>query len=498
MKRITTLLTIAVLGVGVSCEESHDTGPASPQYQATAEQLVDLLPGSTLAALEVIGLASRHEELRANSRFAQLQDRVLEFVGLGAEDLPEITGDQAVFALISSQSSRRAVPVAVLDPPDRGEALERLAESDAIVAIESRGAIWAGAASQAGVLEEIASGDGTSIRDHVDFDELASRLPPGGMVRGAANPDALHEHLLRMREYKRGRPVEKLAALIAADFEAIDVMGFRRDFVDGTVVTDGWVGIDVDAVPEEIIEALAADRGPALLPPTLPASLVVAKAFRTEPEAGLAWMRFMAELDPDSPFRNLDFWINEFEERTGRDVETDIVDAIGERGVSVVVESDGLFGIDFAVVMEADEPERLEAALVDLRDWVAELIRGRTAGMVNLNGPAFQRVDDHLVIAMSASSMELGVEIAGSADSWTTPQWAEGSPDEIAVIELSAVARLLSDRVDSGHGDHWISELIDLLAGVGDGRIAVVYEDDGFSFNSQVDLNGAVSAAGQR
>jgi hypothetical protein len=492
MRKIATLFTIAALGVALACDDAPDTGPAAPQLQSTAEDLIDLLPGSTLAAFELIGVADRWDELRANPRFAHLQDHVLEALDLEAEDAREIAGDMAVFALVSDESSRRVVPIAVLDPPSRNDALARLAESGVLVAIEARGAIWAGAANQMPTLERVAAGDGTSLRQTVDFTALSQRLPPGGLIRAVVNPHAVREHLLHWAEYAGGKLVGKLASLISADLEAVEVIGFRRDLVDGAVVTEAWVGIDVGVVPDAIVRALAADRGPALLPDPLPENWVIAKAFRTEPEAGLAWMRFLAERDPDGPLRNLDFWIDEFEAASGRDVEDDIVDALGDRGISLVLESDGHLGVDLVMVLDARDPDTLESALVDLRDWLAEQIRGRSMGLVAIDGPVFQLENDRLVIATSPSSLDLGVELARTASSWATPDWAlvDGPPDEIALIDMHALARLLDERWTDAHGDRF-DEVIAALSAVGPARVVAYYEDDGMRIETVVDLNAA-------
>jgi len=493
MRKIATLFSIAALGVALACDDAPDTGPAAPQVQSTAEDMIDLLPGSTLAAFELIDVAGRWDELRADSRFAQLQDHLLDDLGLEADDIPEIAGKLAVFALVSDESSRRIVPIAVLDPPSRNDALARLAKSDVLVAIEARGAIWAGAASQARTLERVALGDGSSIRQAVDFATLSERLPPGGLVRAAVNPRAVREHLLRWAQYAGGKLVGKVAALIGADLE---VIGFRRDLVDGIIVTDAWVEIDDAAVPEAIMNALAAYRGPPLLPTHLPEEAIVVKAFRTEPEAGLAWLRTLAERDPDGLLRNLDFWIDEFEARTGRDVETDIVEALGERGLNLLLEGEGQIGVDFVIILDARDPERLEAALIDLRDWLAEQIRGRSLGLVTLSGPVFQFENDRLVIAMSPSSLDLGVELARTAASWATPDWAlaDGSPDEIALIDMRALARLLDGRWTSAHEGRF-DDVIAVLAAVGEGRVGVYYEDDGFRIKTQIDLDAAGTAA---
>ena len=250
MRRIATLFSIAALGVALACDDAPDIGLAAPQVQSTAEDLIDLLPGSTLAAFELIGVAGRWDELRANSRFAHLQDRLLDDLGLDAGDVPVIAGELAVFALVSDESSRRVVPIAVLAPPSPSDALARLAKSDVLVAIEARGAIWAGAASHVRTLERVAAGDGTSLRQTVDFAALSERLPPGGLVRAVVNPRAVREHLLRWAQYAGGKLAGKVAALIGADLEAIEVIGFRRDLVDGVIVTDAWVEIDDAVVPE--------------------------------------------------------------------------------------------------------------------------------------------------------------------------------------------------------------------------------------------------------
>ena len=521
MRRIATLFGIAALGVTLACDDAPDTGPAAPQIQSTAEDLIDLLPGSTLAAFELIDVVGRWDELRADSRFAHLQDRLLDDLGLEAEDIPEIAGQLAVFALVSDESSRRVVPIAVLDPPSPNDALARLAESDVLVAIEARGAIWAGAASHAHTLERIALGDGTSIRQTVDFATLSERLPPGGLVRAVVNPRAVRDYLLRWASYAGGKLVGKLAALIGADLEAIEVIGFRRDLVDGVIVTDAWVEIDDAVAPDAMIRALAADRGPPLLPTHLPEKAVIVKAFRTEPEAGLAWLRALADRNPDGPLRNLDFWIDEFEARSGRDVESDIVEALGERGLSLLLEGEGQEGVDFAMILDADAPERLEGALIDLRDWLAELIAGRSLGLVihqnrdavdrsgavhgfdfrgpfvRVSGPVFQLVDDRLVIATSRHSLDLGVELARAAATWATPDWAfiNGPPDEVALIRTSAVARLLDGGSTSAHESRWLGDIVDFLAGVGDGRVGVYYEERGFRISSQLDIGAAKSSA---
>jgi hypothetical protein len=283
---------------------------------------------------------------------------------------------------------------------------------------------------------------------------------------------------------------------LAADLEAIEVAGFRREIIDGELVTDMWVGIDGDVVPEAFVRALAADRGPALLPPDLPGNALVAKSFRTEPEAGLAWLRALAARDPDGPLRNLDFWINEFEERTGRSVEADIVDALGERGLALLLESESAGSMELVAIVDADDPERLEAALIDLRDWLAEQIWGRSLGLA---APRLRDDDDEngavhgLVVATGRESLDLGVELAGSAATWTTPAWAlvDGPPDEIAVLRTDALARALI--AGSGGRHDWLAAAGEFLAQTSEGRLRVDYDPGGFSMTGWIRLGGAGS-----
>ncbi len=184
--------------------------------------------------------------------------------------------------------------------------------------------------------------------------------------------------------------------------------------------------------------ALATRRGPATLPSDLPADVLLAGSFRTEPEAGLAYLRSLAERDPRGPLRNLDFWIAEFEARTNRDVERDIVGALGDRGFTFFLAGPDASAVELVAIFEARDPARLEAALIDLADWLAQHVRGRTLGLTfprrwdaevesgvehgvdvwtpltTVSGPVFQIVDGHLVIACSRDALRRGVELAAS------------------------------------------------------------------------------------
>jgi hypothetical protein len=503
------------LGVGLACDDAPSP-PPGPSFQGPARgDIIALLPHSAVAAVELRGVADRWDELREMHRFARLQDRMLAELGLDADDVPEIAGSHAVFALVFDEGSRAIVPVAVLDPPSRAEALARLGRSGKLVAVEGRGAVWAGPTSRARFVERIAVGDGTSLRDAVDIAALAEWLPPGGLVRAVIHPRALREYLSVFAEVEGSGPAGTMAALLRADLEAIEIAGFRRDIVAGEIVTDMWIGIDTDVVPEAVTTALTTPRGPAVLPSDLPTDLLLAKSFRVEADAGLAWLRAAAADDPRGPLRNLDFWIAEFEARSGRNVERDLAAALGERGIALVFEGEGDGAVEFVMILEADDPERLEAAVVDLRDWLAEQIWGRSLGLAiprswtagegtgtvhgldfrspfaTVSAPVFQLANDQLIVATDQSSLQRGVGLAGSREAWTTPAWAlvDGAPpDELALIRTAAVARLLAACAEShsGDGPWFLGPIREFLEGAGDGQVVVRYEERGFSVSARI------------
>lgn len=517
MRAITTVLVV-LLGVVLACDDAPSP-PSTPTVDHTSRgDLIALLPPSTLVAVELRNIAGRWDELRAIPRVAGVQDRVLERLGLEARDVPELAGERAVIALVAGGKELETVPLAVLDPPSHPRALALLKRSGGLAAIEARGAIWSGAASQARLVERIAGGEGTSVRDAVDFAELGVRLPEGGLVRAAVHPRALRDQLGAWAARRGLDAAGKLAAFLRADLESVETAGFRRDVVDGAVVTDGWIGFDEEVVPEAFTRALATSRRPAVLPADLPADILLVCSFRTEAEAALAWLRTMAARDPRGPLRNFDFWVDEFEARTGRDVERDIVDALGERGLALLVEGEDGRAVEFIAILDVRDPHRLEASLVDLRDWLAEQVwvhwlglampRSWTANdgdgavygldvrnpFVTIGGPVFRLIDDRLIVATSRHSLRRAVLMARAAESWSAPAWAlgpQGPADELAVIRTTALARLLAaSAVRSAAEDVWfLGALSEFLDGTGDLQLQVRYEGRGLSLAGRLRID---------
>jgi hypothetical protein len=110
-----------------------------------------------------------------------------------------------------------------------------------------------------------------------------------------------------------------------------------------------------------------------------------------------------------------------------------------------------------------------------------------------LSGPVFRVVDDHLIVATSAPSLEAGVALARTSASWSTPDWvgAARPPDEIAVVQLNELAGVLlagPSRLSSQDG--WSGPLAAFLANSGEGRLSVYYEADGFRIKGELDIVG--------
>ncbi|UCC73882.1 MAG: hypothetical protein JSV86_04795 [Gemmatimonadota bacterium] len=517
MRAMFTTLIVA-LGVVLACDEAPSPPLAPRADYVPSGDLIALLPPSTVVAVEVRNLAGRWDELRAIPGLAGLQDRLLEKLGLDADDVPELAGERAVIAVVADGDARSLVPVAVLDPPSPEGALAFLGRANGLVAHEGRGAVWVGPTGRAGLVERIAAGNGTSLRQAVDFAALAERLPEGGLARAVVHPCALREHLGMWAEMRGSDAAGMLAALFRSDLEAVKVAGFRRDIVDGAIVTDAWVGFDTEVVPEAFTRALATPRGPAVLPADIPADVLLASSFRTEAEAGLAWLRTVAARDPRGPLRNFDFWVDEFEARTGRDVERDIVGALGERGLAFLFVGEDEGAIEFIAIFDAGDPARLEASLVDLRDWIAEQVWGRSLGLAmprswnahedngavygldlrspfaTLSGPVFQLANDHLVVATSRRSLRRGVLLVEGAESWNTPAWAlgeQGPPDEIVLIRTTVLARVLAaGAVRYAGDDGWFLDAVgEFLDGAGDGHLRVRYEEGGLRVSSSLRID---------
>ncbi|UCF21535.1 MAG: hypothetical protein JSU87_09175, partial [Gemmatimonadota bacterium] len=104
MKAIVMITFVAALGVGLACDDASSPPAAPPSLDAAQAELVALLPRATLLAAELHDLAGRWDELRAIERLSAVQDRLFDEIGLRPDDVPELAGDRAVFALVTDEA----------------------------------------------------------------------------------------------------------------------------------------------------------------------------------------------------------------------------------------------------------------------------------------------------------------------------------------------------------------------------------------------------------
>jgi hypothetical protein len=77
--------------------------------EVAGRPLVDLLPESTVAAVEIRDLSRRWTEIRDLPGVARFQDRVFRELGLDVDALPLLAGDRAVLALVISENGRASL-----------------------------------------------------------------------------------------------------------------------------------------------------------------------------------------------------------------------------------------------------------------------------------------------------------------------------------------------------------------------------------------------------
>ena len=343
------IISVIVAAIGVPREKSIDLVPPDPR----PAQLIDLLPESTVAAIEVRNLASRWEEIRDLDAVAQMQDRLLPAVGMNVDDLPRIVGDEAMLALATSADGKRIVPLALLRPPGINTASNWIRSRPGVVLHREDDTLWVARVADARELERLARSNGYGPDLHVR--EVAAQLPDGGLVRGWIDPDALRRLLLDRVPGVWPVALDLLSASVAAELEAVRFAGFRRDLQPSGVVTDAVVAYEPEVLPAEVAAGLAAPPGPAVLPAALPPGVAAMLSFRTQNDATLPWLRFVADSDSRGPLRNLGFWIDEIEERTGLDLERDLLDPMGERGWLALLDGGSTGSWGWVAMIESED-----------------------------------------------------------------------------------------------------------------------------------------------
>jgi hypothetical protein len=506
--------------------------------------MIDLLPESTILAMEIRDLAERWPEIRAVPVITRFLHRLLTGSDLEPDVLPRLAGNEAIVALIPSTEGRWVMPVALLRPLDIAEAegilggIALLVGDGAPLAVQrGRGALWVGLPGASDRLKQIATGDGTPLRSSLAMDEVSRRLPAGGMARGWINPGALRTLLLRQVEGVHPAPLEILRSFATAKLEAIRFIGFRRELTTDGVVTDVVMGLDASALPHEMAHVLNPfPEDSRLLPSPLPAGTMVASSFTTEAEACLAWLRHVAASDPRGPLRNLEFWMEEFSSRTGLDLGRDLFGALGEHGWLFLLQGATSETVRAAAILETHDPERIEKTLLELRAWLAGHLQGRTLGTLRLRlrdnslngrtvhssalwtpfaelpGPAFLITDEHLLAGIGEPALRAGLRLLATKDTWTrAPAEANSAADPLpeSMEETAktvptypqkhirvvgpAIARWLAALADShgsGREQPLVSALTHLLNEMNSIEVDIWYEEEIARIRSHVRFDG--------
>lgn len=503
----------------------------SPAPEGNADALLDLLPDSSLVAVEIRDLERRWSALRSIPILAEVQDRILVGSGLEPDDLPILAGNRAAVALVPAPEGRGVVPVAVLRPDDldRAEAIldrragARRASGAAWCRVRDRGALWVGPSSAAGDVAAIARGDGTSLGPLLPFDEAAARLPAGGLARGWIHPAGVRRFLREAAPGTRAAPAELIAAALAAELDAARWIAFRRDVTGGRIVTDAALVYDRSKLPEAVARVFDPGAPASRLPEALPPDVVLAAAWRPEPEACLPWLRFLEAADDRGPFRNLDFWIEEFEERSGRNLERDLFGELGDHAWTLVLD-EGDSGLGPVTVFEVRDARRVEATVLDLRDWLADYVGAQTMGLAN---PVFERSHHRGVVihdtrfrsvlgsltvsSVATSGTYLVVGVDGRGVRTALDLIAEGRFDRTGsvafetgprahlemVVRGPALAGALARSGGETEGDPSglrggpLAAAIRLLEGVPEATVRVRYTPDGLDVHGEVPLSAA-------
>jgi hypothetical protein len=423
-------------------------------------------------------------------------------------------------ALVPIRGGRSAIPIAVLRPADldRAEAMLDVragAQSKADTAwcgVRARNALWVGPASAEGEVAAIARGNGTSLGPLLPTAEAVRWLPEGGLVRGWVQPKAARDFLRGLPERSLPAAAEWITAVAAAELDAARWIAFRRDLQGQRLFTDGFVAYDPTRLPAPVARVLAPDAPPAPpIPSKIPEDVVFAAAFRTEADACLPWLRFLAQADSRGPFRNLEFWIEEFQEHNGLSLEHDLFGSLGENGWELLLESREGESVQWAAVLETSDPGRIDAALLALRDWLVNHAWTRTLGLVRLRpddyihagrivhgtrietllgklpGPAFAATGDHIVFGFGDRAVATVLDLADTGGFSVSPATHSGLPAHASLLVRGAsLARNLARLVKM---DSTPFEAIkDLLSNIHEASVQVRYETDGIRVHGEVDL----------
>jgi len=511
--------------LSVSVDQTTSVDPARARLTGAlhGSELLNRVPGSALLAVSAFDLDQRWGEIRNTRSLAEFQDALLFGQGLKPEDVPNLVGRRSVFCLAPTDRWPFAVPIALLEPTDIDEAQAALGQMDDVAWLRDGTLVWVGPSEAKGLLTRFSRDHGPKLPDVLPIDEINDRLPPGGLVRGCLNSAALLKLLRESAIEACPFPFRNAAAALAADLGVVRYAAFRRDLVEGRLVTDGLVAYDPGRLPKEVSQVLNPAASHVFMPglgvtisrsdgsTRTPFAVV---AFRPESDAWLPWIRYVAASDPRGPLRNLAFWLDEFQQRYARNLDRDLLSVIGDEAWLIAARSPQDNSVEIVLVFELRSGKAIEGVLEDLFAWAGEQlwlgsfgilstkpwhenqpdvsIRGLTfkTPLASIQGPAFEVSGRYLVISFERSGLETGqawirsIAAAKAAVGLATP----GSHGTM-LIQPSEIARVVQAVRSTGQADGderiW-NAVLGLMADAGTLRVDLQYEPDGIRFHGQV------------
>jgi hypothetical protein len=434
---------------------------ASSIAMASNDSLTALVPESALVTLEFKNLQKRWGELQSIPGMRTFHERVLGTVGMHPDDIPILAGDSAVVALLPGENGHSMMPLVLIRPADMDEAESLLPAK--LTVHHGDNALWISFGDTADQLRELAEADGPSQSWNPKGHEL---------IHGTIDPEAMATFLRSAPEGIDPPPLAIARSMYAGMLDDVRSIEFTRDVRAGSIIADGRIEMthDFNTAPDS----------PPILPSPLPRHMILASSFRTEPEASLAWFNKIADSDPRGPLRNFGFWMSEFEERTGHNLQQNLVDALGERGWFFLLEGDQFHTMNAVGIFEAQDPDLLDDTLSDLLHWIGDQTQGKSLGLISprvhgnsltfrtpfgeLPGPAFELRNGYLLVGTSPEALAEGEKLLRTRNSWqpTVPAMPRSAQfaNESVRINGQALTRWLDwePHLDSIALDIWYGE----------------------------------------
>ena len=475
--------------------------------------------------MSALNLDQRWEEIRKTRVLADFQDALLSSHGVQSEVVPQLVGRRSVFFLAPSDRWPFAVPVGLLEPADPATAQETLGHISDLACLRDGALLWVGPAEAKELLARLSKDDGPKFPDVVPLDEIADRLPPGGLVRGCLNAPAAVRLLRESALDACPFPFRNAAAALTADLAAVRYVAFRRDFVDGQFTTDGFVAYDPTRLPPEVSQLLNPAASPVLIPAS-GSNLFEAGRLQSRPSWSPPSVRNRTPgcpgFDTSPPVTlgvrsaiSLSGW-------------TSFSSATPETWIAICSRSsatkpgcslpaiNGTESVEIVLVFELRGGKAIEGVLEDLFSWAGEqvwldsfgilstrpwredqpgvAIRGLTlrTPLASLKGPAFEVAGRYLVVALQPSGLDTGRAWVSSIEAAkkTNATQTTGSHGTI-LVEPSEIAHLLRVVDPTARADNdqrlW-DAVLGLMADAGTLRVDLKYERDGVRFHGQLPI----------